>query len=46
MEEGICKPMQWLVCFFDANELPLRHLLIAIVGVTHGGAFSEPIGKA
>ena len=47
IEEAAGKPMQWLVCLFHANELPLRHLLIAIDGVTHGPrAFSGPIGKA
>ncbi|GBN56983.1 hypothetical protein AVEN_233686-1 [Araneus ventricosus] len=41
------RPLQWTVCLLDANELPLRHLLQTLNGVTSGPrAFSGPIGIA
>ena len=39
--------IQWLVCMFHFNELPLRHLILHLDGVTSGPtAFSGNIGKA
>ena len=47
LEKEYNKPLQWLVCLFHANELPLRHLLHHLDGPTSGPrAFSGPIGKA
>ncbi|GBN29919.1 hypothetical protein AVEN_253455-1 [Araneus ventricosus] len=41
------RPLQWVVCLLHANELPLRHLLQTLDGVTSGlRAFSGPIGIA
>ena len=46
MQEAEFKRMQWLACFLDADELQLRHLLIAIDLVTHGSrVFSKLTGK-
>ena len=40
------KSMYWFVCLLHMNELPLRHLMIHLDGVTHGpNSFSGPIGK-
>ena len=40
-------PVQWLVCMFHFNELPLRHLVLHLDGTTSGPtAFSGNIGKA
>jgi hypothetical protein len=47
LEAKFCKPLQWLICQLHGNELPLRHLLEHLHGVTSGPrAFSGPIGKA
>ena len=47
LEMEIGRPLQWLAGLLHANELPLRHLLQQVDGVTHGPrAFSGPIGKA
>ena len=41
------KPLHWFVCLLHTNELPLRHILITLDGVTHGpNSFSGPIGKS
>ncbi|GBM03055.1 hypothetical protein AVEN_14565-1 [Araneus ventricosus] len=41
------RPLQWAVCLLHANELPLRHLLQTLDGMTSGPrAFSGPIGVA
>lgn len=41
------KPLHWFVCLLHMNELPLRHLLINLDGITFGpNSFSGPIGKA
>lgn len=46
LEEEVGSPLQWLVCQFHANELPLRHLLQHLDGKTTGPrGFSGPIGK-
>jgi hypothetical protein len=40
-------PVQWLVCMFHFNELPLRHLVLHLDGTTSGPTvFSGNIGKA
>lgn len=40
-------PVQWLICMFHFNELPLRHLVLHLDGTTSGPtAFSGTIGKA
>ena len=45
LEMEIGRSLQWLVCLLHANELPLRHLLQHVDGVTHvPRAFSGPIG--
>jgi len=47
MEVEIGRALQWLVCLLHTNELPLRHLLQNLDGVTHfPTSFSGPIGKA
>ena len=47
VEIEVGKPLQWLVCQFHGNELPLRHLLQHLDGTTTGPlAFSGPIDKA
>ena len=39
--------MQWLMCSLHASKLPLRHLSIAIDGITPDlRVFSVTIGKA
>lgn len=36
---------QWNICLLHFNELPLRHLFVALDGTTHGPkSFSGPIG--
>ena len=46
LEVHFKKSMHWFVCLLHMNELPLRHLLIHLDGVTHGpNSFSGPIGK-
>jgi hypothetical protein len=47
LEKHCKKSLHWFVCLLHMNELPLRHLLIHVDGVTHGPkSFSGPIGKA
>ena len=36
LELELGRPLQWLICLLHANELPLRHLLQKLDGVTHG----------
>ena len=46
LEQRLGRPLQWFVCLLHANELPLRHLLIKLDGVTSGPKlFSGPIGS-
>jgi len=46
LEKELQKPLQWLICKLHANELPLRHLLKHLDGVTSGPrAFKGLIGK-
>lgn len=45
--QQINRPLQWLVCQLHANELPLRHLICSLDGVTSGPrCFSGPIGMS
>jgi len=47
LKEQFGRPLQWLICQLHGNELPLRHLLQHLDGVTTGPrAFSGTIGKA
>jgi hypothetical protein len=47
LEEELGHPVQWLICLLHANELPLRHLIHKLDGVTQGPTgFSGIIGKA
>lgn len=47
LELYLKRPLQWLICLFHANELPLRHLLQHLDGHTTGPyGYSGPIGKA
>jgi hypothetical protein len=46
LETGLDRPVQWLVCLLHMNELPLRHLLEHLDGVTTGpNSFTGPIGQ-
>lgn len=47
LEEELKKPLQWFICQLHANELPLRHLMEHLDGVTAGPrAFAGIIGKS
>lgn len=47
MELYLKRPVQWLICLFHANELPLRHLLQKLDGPSTGpSGYSGTIGKA
>ena|SRR6218665_1411572 len=47
LELEFVKLLQWFVCQLHANELPLRHLLEYLDGVTAGTReFTGPIGKS
>jgi hypothetical protein len=47
LELHLGRPLQWLVCMFHCNELPLRHLMMHLDGTTSGpSAFSGNVGKA
>jgi len=47
LELELGRPLQWMIRLLHANELPLRHLLQKLDGVTHGPkSFSGPIGKS
>ena len=46
IEKSLGKPLQWSVCLLHLNELPLRHLMQYLDGVTSGSqSFSGQIGK-
>lgn len=46
LEKNLQKPLQWLICLFHCNELPLRHLFCALDGKTKGpNEFGGVIGK-
>lgn len=47
LEAQFKKPLQWAICLLHANELPLRHLITKLDGVTTGPhSFSGDIGQA
>ena len=47
LEIELKRPLQWFICMLHINELPLRHILLKLDGVTTGPrAFSGRIGKA
>src|SRR6476469_7563635 len=47
LEEELKKPLQWFICQLHANELPLRHLMEHLDGVTAGPrVFAGIIGKS
>ncbi|GBM01493.1 hypothetical protein AVEN_209305-1 [Araneus ventricosus] len=47
MEPDLNRPLQWCICFFHTNELPLHHLLNCLDGSTSGPTeICRPIGKA
>ena len=47
LELTLRRPLQWLICLLNANELPLRHLMQKLDGGTQGpNVFSGFIGKA
>lgn len=47
LEKKVEKPLQWLICLFHLNELPLRHLHKFLDGKTAGpNSYSGNIGKS
>lgn len=47
LEKEARKPLQWIICLFHGNELPLRHLYKFLDGKTTGPeTYSGDIGKA
>ena len=47
LELELGRPLQWMIRLLHANELPLRHLLQKLDGVTHGPkSFSGRTGKS
>ena len=47
LELVVGHPLQWFVCLFHCNELPLRHLMMHLDGTTSGPeAFTGNIGRA
>lgn len=46
-ELHVKRPLQWFICMFHFNELPLRHLFVHLDGTTAGpNAFTGPLGKS
>ncbi|KAK5648348.1 hypothetical protein RI129_003240 [Pyrocoelia pectoralis] len=46
LEKELNRPLQWLICLFHFNELPLRHLIKEIDGETSGPrGHKGPIGQ-
>ena len=46
VEQSLERPLQWFICLLHLNELPLRHLMQYLDGVTSGPqSFSGQIGK-
>ena len=46
LEKKLKRPLHWIICQLDSNELPLRHLLIQLDGKTSGPRqFTGPIGR-
>ena len=47
LELHVKRPLQWFICMFHFNELPLRHLFTHLDGTTAGpNAFTGALGKA
>lgn len=47
LELHVKRPLQWFICMFHFNELPLRHLFAHLDGTTAGpNAFTGPLGKS
>ena len=47
MEIELGRPLHWSICLLHLNELPLRHLFIALDGAMTGPhSFNGPIGKS
>ena len=47
LELHVMHPLQWFICMFHFNELPLRHLFFHLDGTTAGpNAFTGTLGKA
>lgn len=46
LEKDLNRPLQWLICLFHCNELPLRHLFCELDGKTKGpNEFGGVLGK-
>lgn len=46
IEKYLNRPLQWLICLFHCNELPLRHLFCELEGKTKGpNEFGGVLGK-
>lgn len=46
LEKRLHRPLQWIICLFHMNELPLRHLFAKLDGTTTGpSTYSGAIGK-
>ena len=46
VENCLGRPLQWFICLLHLKEIPLRHLMQYLVGVTLGPqSFSGQIGK-
>ncbi|CAH2109254.1 unnamed protein product [Euphydryas editha] len=46
IERDLGWPVNWFICLFHFNELPLRHLILSLDGVTAGpNQWTGPIGK-
>ena len=47
LELHVGRPLQWFICMYHCNELPLRHLMMKLDGTTASPAqFNGTIGKA
>lgn len=47
LEQHLKRPLQWFVCLFHSNELPLRHLFEHLDGSTSGPrSYSGPVGTS
>jgi len=47
LELHVTHPLQWFICMFHFNELPLRHLFVHLDGTTAGPkAFTGVLGNA
>jgi hypothetical protein len=47
IEKDLNRPLQWIICMFHLNELPLRHLFKMLDGSTSGpNTYKGIIGSA